>query len=248
MMREVLTDIHVTARGLLRAPRAVLVLLATYVAFLATTALFITTREATIAQVSVTFLTLIAAPALFFLLQAMCVSYAEATTTVGDILKKSCASFWKVMLAALPVIVVAIVLHLLIARVELASGSDAPTSLRVLFATLRILVFGIMAPLVCIHFWLALGRGKAGSERERLGQLLRRAFAPRSLTTYGVGLVLFGIVPYLLLVAQVPVGSAWIEMTALGTRVALALSFVLFGWVITVGALRKGMSDEELHS
>jgi len=247
MMKEALKDIRETARQLLHEPRTMLLFIATYIAMLAAATLFITTREATVNQVLVTFATLLAAPALFFLLQAMCVSYTE-TNALGEVLRRSVKNFWKLMLASIPVILCAIALYLLLWKIESAIAGPHQTPRaewpRIIFSTLRVLLFGFAMPLVCIHLWIALMGETAGNVLRRLRPLVGRAFAPRSVKTYACGVVLFGILPYLLFISRTPFERAWLELTLLGTRLIVAFTLILFGWVITVGAMKKGLSAE----
>lgn len=247
MMREALKDIRETARALFGEPRSLLLFFATYVALLASTALFITTREATIRQVLLTFATLLAAPALFFLLQAMCVSFTE-TRRSGEMFRWSLRNFWKLMLASMPVILAAVALLLLLGKIEAsligegrAIKAEWP---RVIFSALRLLLFGFAVPLLSIHLWLALRRETAWDVLRRLRPLAARAFAPRSVKTYVCGLVIFGLVPYVLIITRTRVEREWLELTLLGARLVAALCFILLGWVITVGAMKRGLSAE----
>ncbi len=246
-MKEALKDIRETARKLLHEPRTMLLFFATYVAMLAATTLFITTREATINQVLVTFAALLTAPALFFLLQAMCVTYTE-TNALGEVLRRSVKNFWKLMLASIPVILFALALYLLLGKIESAIAGPQQTPRaewpRIIFSTLRVLLFGFALPLVCIHLWIALMRETTGNVLRRLRPLVSRAFAPRSVKIYVCGVILFGILPYLLINSRTPFERAWIELTLLGTRLVVAFSLILFGWVITVGAMKKDLSAE----
>jgi hypothetical protein len=68
-------------------------------------------------------------------------------------------------------------------------------------------------------------------------RVVLRAFAPRSVLTYLIGFVVFGIVPYYILTMRTPIKSPWLDLTVLGLRIALALLVVLIGWVVTVGAM-----------
>ena len=78
-------------------------LIAVYAALLAALYLFVSTREATVSQVVVTFVVMFAAPLLFFLLQAASVNYATRDETVG-LLRKTAYDCWKFIVVSLPVI------------------------------------------------------------------------------------------------------------------------------------------------
>jgi hypothetical protein len=254
-MRDAFKDITEAARGLWRNRKMVLLFFATYIALLGTIALFVTTREATLRQVALTFVTLLAAPALFFLLQAMCVNYTE-TDGASEMLRRSLKSFWKLMLVSIPVIIIALALYLLLGRIEAtlvpqaqlqgqlpraASQAEWP---RVIFSTLRLLLFGIIVPLINIHLWLALMRGDAPSALRNLKSILAKAFAARSVLTYVFGFILFGVLPYVMMMSRTPFERPSVEITVLVARLILAFCFMLLGWVITVGALNKGMRAE----
>jgi hypothetical protein len=66
-----------------------------------------------------------------------------------------------------------------------------------------------------------------------------RAFAPRSVLVYAVGLFLFGLMPYFVLFTRTPFASGWSELTLFGLRLALAFVLTLVGWVATLGALAR---------
>lgn len=249
MMKNVLQDIAETARRLLNNRRAMLLFFATYIALLATLALFVTTREATIKEVMLTFATLVAAPALFFLLQGMCVNFAESEGAF-ELLRRAMKIFWRLLLASTPLILVWLALYLLFGKIEarftphLAREAAKAEWPLVILSTVRLLVFGLALPLVSIHLWLALMRDEAKSVLRGIVPLLSKAFAPRSVVTYVCGLVLFGVAPYFLIASRTPFERAWLELTVLGARLVLAFSLILVGWIVTVGALHRGMNAE----
>ncbi len=245
MLKEVLTDMRETARGLARNRRAVLLFFVTYVAMLGAAALFVSTSVATIRQVLLTFAALFAAPALFFLLQAMCVSFTETNGAV-EMLRRAAKNFWKLTTASIPVIILAVALYLLLGKIESSFVQPNETGIgqRVIFSTMRVLLFGLVVPLASIHLWIELTREETRRVLTQLRPLLSRAFAPRSVTTYVCGLALFGLLPYLLIFSRTPSERAWLELSLLGARLVVALCFILLGWVITVGALHKGTRAE----
>jgi hypothetical protein len=249
MMRIALKDIAETARNLLSNRRAMLLFFAIYIALLATLALFVTTREATVKEVLLTFATLVAAPALFFLLQGMCVNFAESEGAF-ELLRRAMKIFWRLILASLPLILVGFALYLLFGKLEarftphLAREAAKTEWPLVILSTVRLLVFGLVLPLLSIHLWLALMRDDAKSVLRGIAPLMSKAFAPRSVITYVCGLVLFGLAPYFLIALRTPFEKAWLELTVLSARLVLAFSLMLLGWVVTVGALHRGMSAE----
>src|ERR1044072_4879865 len=71
------------ARSLFGNRRSLLLMLVVYAGLLAAIYLFVSTREATVSQLLLTFVTVIVAPALFFFLQAATVSYINGPTSRG---------------------------------------------------------------------------------------------------------------------------------------------------------------------
>jgi hypothetical protein len=71
-----------------------------------------------------------------------------------------------------------------------------------------------------------------------------RAFSARSLLTYGVGMIVFALVPYFLITKRTPVESNTLELLLFGARILLAFSLMLFGWVMTMTALARPGDDD----
>ena len=103
----------------------------------------------------------------------------------------------------------------------------------VLLVTIRLLLFGVVVPLVAIHLWLGLARGGL---RGMFGGF-RRVLAPETVLTYAVGILLFGVVPYFLLFTRTPTKGDWSELSLFWLRLLLAFLFSLLGWVLTLRAL-----------
>jgi hypothetical protein len=122
----------------------------------------------------------------------------------------------------------------------------------VLFATLRALIFVVLLPLALVHLWIAVAgqdlfamfRGGARAVFARLGQLLSGAFSPAALVTYSLGLLVFGLAPYLFLFKRITFNGAWSEITVFSVRLLLVFAFSLVGWVITLSALAKNSGRE----
>lgn len=251
MMKVALRDIAETARGLWRDRRALVMFFITYIAMLATTALFITTREATMKDVLVSVVTMIAVPAFFFLLQAMCLNYTE-THNAGELLRRSLEMLGKLALATLPVILVGLALYLILNKLDarfapqlheqtlrtLAHKGEAWP--QVIFSALRLILFGFVIPLASIHIWIALKREGVRTVFGAIKPIMSTAFGLRSVRTYALGFLLFGVLPYILMAIRTPSERAWLEITLLSARLLLAFSLMLVGWVITVGALQRG--------
>ncbi len=104
MTKNVLTALFSAARGLLKNPLALVVILALYLALIAACFFFVTTREATAWQVALTALTALAAPLLFFIVQAASASYAVGERTPSALIKRTARSFLKLFALSLPLI------------------------------------------------------------------------------------------------------------------------------------------------
>ncbi len=103
----------------------------------------------------------------------------------------------------------------------------------VLLVTVRLLLFGLVLPLIAIHLWLGVARGGLRGMFKGFGRVL----APQTVLTYAVGLVIFGVIPYFLVFTRTGTKGEWSELTLFGVRLALAFLFTLIGWVLTLRAL-----------
>jgi len=194
--------------------RALALLLTTYCGLLITLYLFINTREATISQILLTFLSIAVAPALFFLIQSISVTYAT-----GSLRKVVIVSF-KLFVVSLPVLALTV---FAVYKVNLA--------------TLRYLLIAVIAPLLAIQLWIATSNSGLRSLVKRLGQVLRKTFAPHSVLVYACGFLIFAVAPYLLLRKSISTERAWLEISLLTVRLAVSATLMLVGWVTTVGAI-----------
>ncbi len=103
----------------------------------------------------------------------------------------------------------------------------------VLLVTVRLLLFGLVLPLIAIHLWLGVARDGLRGMFKGFGRVL----APQTVLTYAVGLVIFGVIPYFLLFTRTGTKGEWSELTLFGLRLVLAFLFTLIGWVLTLRAL-----------
>lgn len=266
MLTETFQSIAIAARAVFRNWKSTLVIAVVYAALLAVLYFFVIIREATFLQVSLTFASAIIAPLLFFVLQAMVASEADELTTAG-LLKRSLASFWKLILVTLPLIALAVLIVYLLGKVQGnfdASAREAAAALprriatssardatppidwrAALLSTVRYLAFGLVLPLVAIHLWIATVRDGLVSGIKKIGKHLGRAFSPQSVLIYLAGFVIFGIVPYYLLFRTTQTSRAWLELSLLVARLLIVFALTLFGWLITVRALAR-FSNEPL--
>ena len=214
MYSSSITAIVSAVRVLFSNRRSLLLMLLVYTGLLAAIYLFVSTREATISQLLLTFITVIVAPALFFVLQA-------AIVTHGPGLVKTSL---KLLAVTAPVIALTVV-----AIYGLSKVQTHPT----IVTTVRYLLLAVVVPLLIVQLWIAVSNGGIKSVRS----VLPRAFAPQSMFVYACGFLIFAVVPYLLLQKTMPNPRPWVEMSLLVARLALSALLILLGWVTTVSAL-----------
>lgn len=194
--------------------RALYSIVFAYAGLLTTLYLFISTREATISQLLVTLFSIAAAPALFFLLQSISVTY-----TSGNLRKLVVLSL-ELFIVSLPVI-----------------GLIVFAAYKVNMTTLRYLLIAVIAPLLAIQLWIATSNTGLRSLAKRLGQVISKTFAPDSVLVYACGFLIFAVAPYLLLRKSISTERAWLEISLLTVRLAASATLMLVGWVTTVGAI-----------
>jgi len=261
MLTETFHSIVTAARKVFTNWRAMLLLAIVYASLLAALYFFVAVREASIVQVILTFALAIAAPLLFFVLQGMVASQTDEVST-GFLLRRSLASFWKLILISLPLIALAVLVAYLLAKAQShfgasleTSAADLPHSLAAtanaphaapqinwkvaMLSTVRYLTFGLVLPLAAIHLWLATVHEGLGLAIRKTGTHLAHAFAPRSVLIYIAGFLIFGVAPYFLLFKTTRTKHAWLELSFLVARLVVVFVLTLFGWVITVRALAQ---------
>lgn len=265
MLTDTFHSIITAARKLFTNWRAMVLLAIVYAALLAALYFFMAVREASIAQVVLTFGLAIAAVFLFFLLHAMIAGgiaggvSSDAESSVGSLVRRSAADCWKLVVISLPLIALAVLIAYLLGKAQNYFGvagntaSDLldevgrsrsrnparpPIDWRVaILSSIRYLAFGLVLPLATIHLWLATVREGLWPAIRKIGTHLARAFAPQSVLIYIVGFLVFALLPYLLLFKTTPTNKAWLEISLLVARLAGVFALTLFGWVITVWAL-----------
>jgi hypothetical protein len=121
-----------------------------------------------------------------------------------------------------------------------ASKPKPPVRWKYLFASaLRLFVLGLLLPLAAMHLWLAAARDGLVAAFKRFHRHIIRAFSARSVFTYGVGMIVFALIPYFLVTKRTPVSNNTLEVLIFGARIFLAFSLMLFGWVMTLTALAR---------
>jgi hypothetical protein len=220
MYRESVKAMFSAVRLLFKSPRTLLLMVAGYGGLILAGYLFVSTREATIVQLIITVAVVVAAPGLFFVLQAAGVSYTSGPTSV----RKLGMDGLKLTVVSLPLIALTIVGVYGLNKVQ----SHVTTA-----TTLRYLLVGVIAPLLAIQVWIAVSKGGFRG----LAKGLRSVFAPHSMFVYACGFLIFAVVPYFLLNKTFAIERDWLEFSVLLLRLAVSAALILLGWITTIGAL-----------
>ena len=241
---------------------ALLVFAAMYAFLLVAAYIFISIREATIGQVFVTYALMIVIPLAFFTLQAAIVDRAVDGKLRWRVIVIDALKF---LVMFVLVLLVVWLLHYLLNKVALRYPAPAvevvatdqktapkPPPLHwpsLIFATLRFVLWGVILPLAAIHLWIAIAGGEVRalfsggvkSFLKRIGSALARAFSPDSALLYGLGLIVFFVLPYVFLVPTFTVNGNKMEFAVFVLRLLLSFVFSLVGWVLTLTALTRNV-------
>jgi hypothetical protein len=215
-------------------------MLALYAALLLALYLFISTREATIPQLVLTFALMFAAPLLFFLLQAASVNYA---TESSGLLRKALRDCLKFIAVSLPVIGLTLLavygVGKLMGRMTIDANTLQPSSPNTYttLVVLRYLLIGVVGPLVTIQLWIATSTRGLREMLRSLRHTLARAFEPQSVLVFAFGFLIFAVAPYFLLAKTITIQRSWLEVSLFTLRVVVSALLILIGWVVTLGAL-----------
>ncbi|MFN0119204.1 MAG: hypothetical protein ACKV2V_01740 [Blastocatellia bacterium] len=246
MIRNIIDALKTAVRALFGNWWALGLFLLVYLALLGAVWGFVTLGLSSGLQVALTFVLTLVAPALFVLLQALGVGYTDTETRARGVLKPALRNWWKLFLISLPLLLLWWGFSWGIARLEpwlmdrlgqdVSYGKALRRTGQIMMA-LRFLLLWLGLPLLALQLWISASLEGAGRALKSIGRNLLRAFSPRSVLTYLIGMSLFAVIPYYLFFTRTQFGGAWVEMSLLGARMTLALLFILFGWVITAGAL-----------
>jgi len=143
MFTESINAIVTAATALFKNRRALAIMMTTYALLIAAVNLLVSTREATVGQLILTMTLVVVAPALFFLLQYMSVSYMSGAPSRRLI---------KMIVVSVPVIGVTV-----LGIYGLGKVDSYPT----VVTTLRYLLIGVVAPLLAIQLWIGTSLRKA---------------------------------------------------------------------------------------
>jgi hypothetical protein len=256
MIKESFAALGASARDLFRNWRGLLLLAAVYGLLLASVYYFFRTGVANAWQLVLTALTAAAAPLLFFLFQAAAANSALPEATAARIARRAPRDLLKVLLLAVPLTIAAVLFVYLLGKLQgwLPAVSEPHTSAGVmgvgerpvplhwqdaLVSSSWLVLLGVVVPLLAAHLWLSAARAGLAATLKGLHRVAGRAFAPRSVLVYAVGLFLFGMMPYFVLFTRTAVTNGWAEVTLFGMRLALAFVLTLVGWLVTLGGLAR---------
>lgn len=243
-------------------PGALLVFAIIYAFLLVASYIFISVREATIWQVLVTYALMILIPIGFFTLQASIINRALDQRFRWRVILIDALKFLAVII---PLLLLAWLLFYLLNKLsarypapvveappppvnQAAPPTTAPLHWpSLIFTTLRFVLLGVAFPLAAIHLWIAVAGGEfrglfrdgAKSFFKRIGSALARAFSSDSVLIYGLGLIVFFVLPYVILVPTFTVSGNKREFAVFGLRLLLAFLFSLVGWASTLTALAR---------
>ena len=245
---------------------ALLIFATIYAVLLVASYLFISIREATIWQVLITYALMILIPLGFFTLQSSIINRVLDQKFRRRVILIDALKFLTVTILVLLVVwLLYYLLNKISARypapvVEVVAANQATPQTTptppptpplhwpsLFFTTLRFVLLGVAFPLATIHLWIAVAGGGvrtlfrdgAKSFFKRIGSALTRAFSSDSVLIYGLGLIVFFVLPYVALVPTFTIKGNKTEFVVFGLRLLLSFLFSLVGWVITLTALAR---------
>ena len=247
-------------------PGALLVFAIIYAVLLVASYLFIAVREATVAQVLATYALMFVIPIGFFVFQASIIDRALGQRfRWGAILIDALKFLVVTILVLLVVWLLYYLLNKIAARYPAPVAEVLPPVKKgvpppapktpplhwpsLIFTTLRFVLLGVAFPLAAVHLWIAVAGGElrglfkdgVKSFLKRIGSALVRAFSSDSVLIYGLGLIVFFVLPYVVLVPTFSVNGNKTEFVVFGLRLLLAFLFSLVGWVVTLTALARAV-------
>lgn len=251
-------------RSTLTNVRALIILAVLYALLLVSFYYFISTREATVWQVFVTYVLLLLVPLEFFVLQAAIVEFARDRKFA---LKQIMLAAIKMFVVTIPIVIIGAFVWWLMNKLQTRFPGPpapivfAPTPSKaqpvhwptLLITTLRFVLFGVAFPLATIHLWIeasvcdvrASFAGGVKTIFGTIGRALARAFSSEAVFVYGVGLVLFVLVPYLVLFVPLAVKGNKTDFAIFILRLLLVFIFTLIGWVVTLATLVRAKATTE---
>jgi hypothetical protein len=251
-------------RSTLTNLRGLGIFIALYALLLASFYFFISTREATVWQVLVTYALLLLLPAQFFVFQAAILEFARERKLV---VKNILLSAIKIAAVTIPVLIIGALLWWLMNKLQArfpappaplvfppTPPKSAPTHWpTLLITTLRFVLFGVALPLATIHLWIEASvcdvraSFAAGAKTifGTMGRALGRAFSSESVLVYGLGLILFVLGPFLILLPRLTFTGTKTAFGLFVVQVIVAFLLMLIGWVVTLVTLARVKARDE---
>jgi hypothetical protein len=246
MIKDIFHSILSAAQRLFANWASLLISLLLYLALIGSVYLFFTIREATASQVALNLILPILAVGLFFLIQAMGLSYTRIGVGAGYLLKRSFKDFWKILLASLPLILLAWLIVYLFGKADqeyftesLTAGSKVRSGVATAVHAIQIILLYVLLPLISIHLWISTVREGVAAAFKGIGRTVARALAPRSLLIYLMICAVFGGVVYFLLFQHTTLKGPWTQLWAVGIKTALVLLMAFIGWLLTLGSIAE---------
>jgi hypothetical protein len=225
---------------------ALLISLLLYLGLLVALYFFIPLGVGTWLEVFLNFLISLIAVIVFLLMQAMGLSYVRIGVGPIYLFKRALKDSWKLLLVSLPLALLAWLIIYLFDKLGATYFSgietmESPWRSRLVIAVdwARILLLYFVIPLLAIHLWISVVREGVRATFKGIGRSMAHAFSPRSVLTYLVIVVVFGVIAYFLFFTLTPAKNEWVELWVLGGRLAAALLVVFIGWLLTLGSLAE---------
>lgn len=184
---------------------------------------------ATLPQVAASLLTPALALWLFFVWQALCVSYTPELTK-NAWLRGAMRLSGTMFLASLPVLLA------LGASWYWLAAQVSPNSVTWLLARV---ISWLVLPLAAMQAWVMAARAGVVKTWRDLPQILVKTFKPQSLITYTIGFIVFAGLPYGILQASLPTGWRRGQVAWLVARLIVAVVLAGLGWTLTVMTLAR---------
>jgi len=242
---------------------ALLVFTALYALLLVSAYFFISTREASLWQVFVTYALMILIPVEFFLFNAAIVDRERMQRFLWRAIFIDALKFFVITIPVL--LIVGLCYYLLnklggrwptpvVVTLPATSAAARPQPVHwptLVFATLRFVLLGIAAPLALIHLWIAASGSElrnlvqkgAAALVKRIGSSLARAFAFESVLIYSLGLIVFFVLPYVVLFVPFSPKGNKADFTVFILRLLLTFGLSFIGWVVTISALTRNAAE-----
>ena len=238
MLNQVWNSVRTAFQGIVTKPRAVVLAFLVYLLLIGMIWLFVTTREATIADLLITFVSAILVVTLFFLLQAIAVGYGDGLhlkALVAGLMRDAA----KLLVVSLPVIALAVIVNLMANRLTPEPFEPENFFSRTLLPAIKVIVFWLILPLLAIRLWIVTARHGLRAAYARIGRTFLDSFAPGRVLTFVLVAAITGAIAYLLIYQKTTINREWIEISVLAARIALAAIVIFLGWLVGIRALSE---------